>query len=143
MARALDANNRWGAEEAFLAAIGFLSDGGVETNDGGHGHDAGVVHSEMLLDGPANLCAGIVFILGIELALTLVLQVRGLVRTDMADGGEGRDGPGLVQPDRSSRRSGEQRLELSRLRGGAGCSWSWVGRACVRGRWRGGGGVEG
>lgn len=48
--RGLDTNNRWRTKKALFAAVRFLSDGCVETENGGHGHDAGVIHGQMVTD---------------------------------------------------------------------------------------------
>jgi len=57
------------AEEALLAAIRLLGNGGVKADDGGHGHDSRRVVRDMVADNAANLRVWVVCICFVKLAL--------------------------------------------------------------------------
>ena len=42
-------NGRW-AKEPFLASVRLLGDGGVQTDDCGHGYDSAAILSDLLAD---------------------------------------------------------------------------------------------
>jgi len=57
---ALDMDYRRGAEEALLAAIRLLGNGGMETHDGCHWDDASGVLGDVVAHCTANLGMGVV-----------------------------------------------------------------------------------
>lgn len=69
-------NGRW-AEEPFLASIGLLSDGGVETDDGSHRNDPASVLGDLFADNASDFGV-IVFVVRCGLQLAFASNLWGV-----------------------------------------------------------------